>query len=180
MNFTVVAARYARALAGAIHSSEEFQRIASELQSLARLFETDPFLRGALENPALPRARRLELIGEIVRAAGLADKTKRFLELLEEHGRFAALGDIAEALSALRDEREGIVQADLTTAVPLDEALSRQWEATLGKLTGRTVRLKKIVDPAIIGGAVARIGSTVYDGSLKSRIGNLRQMLTRS
>src|SRR5262249_52236694 len=162
MTASAVATRYARALSSAVHSTEEFDRIASELAVLARLFGGDSTLRAALENPAVPAARRTEVLDEAARAIGLADKTRRFLDLLEQHGRLGALGDIAEASSAQRDEREGIVEAELTTAVPLDDSLSNQWESALGRLTGRRVRLKRRVDPAIIGGAVARIGSTVY------------------
>ena len=178
MSASIVATRYARALSSAIQSPEEFERVASELQALATLLG-DARVRAALENPAVPRARRLEIIEEVGRAARLLDKTRRFLGLLEEHGRLGAIGEASTAFSALRDEREGIVEAELTTAVPLEGSQAAEWETALGRLTGRKIRLKKRIDPAIIGGAVARIGSTVYDGSLKSRIRNMRQALTR-
>jgi len=177
MKNRVLATRYARALAHSLETQEEFALAAAELETLAELFASDSLLRATIESPAVALERRATVVREIARAAGLSGKTERLLSLLEEHGRIGLIGDIAGAFRMIRDERQGVVEAELTTAVPLDDDLTRRWEAALSGVTGKKVKLKRNVDPGIIGGAVARVGSVVYDSSLRSQLARLRRRL---
>ncbi len=172
-----LASRYARALAQALGTDEEFEQTADEIEALSKLLGTDTLVKAAFENPLIPRARRVALLEELSQTAGLSPKTTRLLRLLETHGRLGLVAEMAEAFARIRDERRGVIEAELTTAVPLEDSLSLEWERVLGSVTGLQVRLKKEVDPGIIGGAVARIGSIVYDGSLRSQMAALRQRL---
>jgi F-type H+-transporting ATPase subunit delta len=90
------------------------------------------------------------------------------------------MDDISEVFQEIRDDRLGAIAAEITTASPIDAALEQAWMKKLTEMTGRKVRLTKKVNPAILGGAVARIGSKVYDGSLKSRLAELREQLLAS
>jgi F-type H+-transporting ATPase subunit delta len=100
-----------------------------------------------------------------------------FLAVVAGHGRAAALPAIAEAFRAAKDEALGIVPATLITAAPLPADLVARAHAVLEKLTARKVRLTCEVEPALLGGAVTRIGSTVYDGSLSTQLGALRRRM---
>lgn len=177
MKNRALASRYARALAQTLTTDAEFEATATELDGLSEIIERTPQLRTALENPAVISSSREAILNELRRSAALSQKNSRFLDLMAEHGRLGILPDAVAVFRQLRDERLGIVEAELTTAVPIDGELEKQWQRKLGVLTGRTVRLRKRIDPAIIGGAVARIGSKVYDGSLRSRLSGLRERM---
>src|SRR5207247_9158096 len=115
-----------------------------------------------LVNPALQPSQRQALLGTIARAARLSDTTLRFLQLLGDRGHLALLPDVAAALGRIRDRRLGIVEAEVTTAVPLNGDLTARAQETLERTTGRKVRLAFKTDPALIGGMVAKVGSVVY------------------
>jgi F-type H+-transporting ATPase subunit delta len=177
MKDRVVATRYARALSQTLRTREDLEATSNELDLVSGLLEADARLRSLLESPALPATQRSSIVEEIITAAQLSEKTARFLRLLDEHDRLPLIEEIASSFTLIRDERIGIVEAELTTAVPLDETASAEWQSVLARISGQNVRLKKRVDPEIIGGAVARIGSLVYDGSLKSRLTALRRRM---
>src|SRR5208337_810031 len=98
---------------------------------------------------------------------------RNFTYVLIDHRRIAIIGEIREAFELHVDERLGFARAEVTSAAPLDHRVSANLEAELSRLTGKRMRLRFDVDPALLGGVVARIGSTVYDGSVR---GGLRQL----
>ncbi len=98
--------------------------------------------------------------------------------MIIDHRRIAILDEIREAFELLLDERMGFVRAEVTSAAPLDQQRSAGLESELSNLTGKRMRLRFAVDPELLGGVVARIGSTVYDGSLRGQLQQLRRQLT--
>src|SRR2546425_5517118 len=124
MSGSPLASRYARALALALGTDEEFEQTADEIEALSSLLGTDVLVKAAFENPLIPRARRVALLEELSQTAGLSPKTTRLLRLLETHGRLGLLAEMAEAFARIRDERRGGVEAGLTTGVPLEDSLS--------------------------------------------------------
>ena len=177
MKDRTAALRYARALEGAVDSVEDLNRAADGLAAAARVIAAVRRIGAAFENPALEAGRKKELIGTLSRMAGLSGKTDLLLKIMAEHGTLPLLPMVAEAAGLIRDRRLGIVEAEVTTAAPLSPEMTERTKQTLEKRTGRRIRLSLRTDPRIIGGMIARIGSTVYDGSVRRRLEALRSHL---
>jgi len=174
-----VARRYAEALAAALDDSA-LAGAAEQLRTLARMVAGSDELRAVLSNPAIPSARRTALVQSLLEGLGPSPQMTRFIEAMGRNERLPLIGEISSAVDRLLDERKGRVQAEVTTARPLGEAHRTKIREALGRLTGQTVHLEERIDPALIGGVVTRIGSTVYDGSLKSRLAGLKERILRS
>jgi F-type H+-transporting ATPase subunit delta len=175
-----LAFRYARALADLVlepGSAAEPQGIAAEIESFQRTLEAWPDLRLALESPTVPAARKRAVVGRLAECLPLSDLIRRFLFVLIDHRRVELLGDVHEAFQAVIDERLGLVRADVASARILGPEERRRILATLGRLTGLQARADFRVEPELIGGVVARIGSTVYDGSIRGQLQGLKQRL---
>ncbi len=177
MRSRALALRYARALASSLATEAEVETTLGELRALSGVLRATPRVKELFEDPALSEDRRRALAKEVTGAVKLSDKTTRFFTLLVEQDRMPILDDVVVLFQEIRDQRLGYVSAEVTTAVPLDAAQEAAWTKRLADLTGKKVQLTKRVNPDIIGGAVARVGSKVYDGSLKSRLEALRAQL---
>jgi F-type H+-transporting ATPase subunit delta len=153
------------------------ETIASELMFSAEVVGGDPRLLRFFDDPSVGRAHKDQTIVSLGKEAKLSDLTRRFLGVLVENRRMAALPAIARAFEGIKDERLGIVAAEATTAVVLSAAEQKRLRESLEKMTGCTVRLALKVDPRVMGGARTRIGSKVYDGTLKRQLGMLRERL---
>jgi F-type H+-transporting ATPase subunit delta len=103
--------------------------------------------------------------------------TKNFLNVVIQHDRMSLIGEIAAAFRTLLDERTGVAVAEITTARPLDDTEKQELAAALKARTGKQVRMNFALDPALIGGVTARIGSTIYDGSVRGQLARLRDEL---
>jgi len=129
-------------------------------------------------NPAVPAPRKRAAVAEAVQHAGARPIVGKLLVLLAERDRLALLPDL---LAAFRDRllaHQQVVRAEVTTATPLSAERAAQIQQSLATVTGRSVALATRVDPEVIGGLVARIGSTVYDASLATQLQRIRQRLT--
>ena len=194
MTSSALAKRYARSLAdvaaggaapargsaraaAAKRAPVALETIATELMLSAEVVGGEPRLLRFFDDPSVGRALKDQTIGSLGKEARLSELTRRFLGVLVENRRMAALPAIARAFEAIKDERLGIVAAEATTAVVLSAAEQKRLRDALQKMTGRTVRLAMRVDPRVIGGARTRIGSKVYDGTLKRQLGMLRERL---
>jgi F-type H+-transporting ATPase subunit delta len=191
---SALAKRYARSLSGvaggaaapargsaragaAKKAPAALETIASELMLAAEVVGGDPRLMRFFDDPSVARSFKDKAIGSLGTEAKLSELTRRFLGVLVENRRVAALPAIARAFEAIKDERLGIVAAEATTAVALSAAEQKRLRESLETMTGRTVRLALRVDPGVIGGARTRIGSKVYDGTVKRRLLALRDRL---
>lgn len=194
MTSSALAKRYARSLAdvaegeaaparGAARAAAAkkphagLESIAAELLLAAEVVGAEPRLLRFFDDPSIARALKDQATGSLGKVARFSDLTRRFLGVLVENRRMAALPAIARAFEAIKDERLGIVAAEATTAVVLSAAEQKRLRESLEKMTGRTVRLALRVDPDVIGGARTRIGSKVYDGTLKRQLASLRERL---
>ena len=173
----ILAARYARALADAVHEKEALEKTASELEFLAGAYRESKPLRDFLLNPAFPASRKAEALRAIVRKEGLSELTGRFVQILLEKRRVHLLPDVSAEFRRIEEQVLNRVSVEVTTAVPLDPTLRRKLAESLEKFTGKSVRLEAKVDPAVLGGARTRIGSTVYDGTVAARLRKLKQQL---
>ena len=172
-----LAARYARAMADAVREKEALERTAGELEFLARTYRESKPLRDFLLNPAFPAHRKAEALREIVREGGLSASTGRLVQILLDRRRFDILPDISVEFRRIEEQALNRVSVEVTTAVPLDPALRRKLAESLEEFTGKSVRLESKVDHAVLGGARARIGSVVYDGTVAARLQKLKQQL---
>jgi len=180
MPVSAVATRYANALADVVTAAGSAlppQNAVAEL----RFFETalrSPELRNALITPAVPPARKRAVIGRVADVLGLSRVTRNLLFVLTDHRRIAGLGDVADAFEQILDERLGFARARVASARELPEKQRAALTAALEKTSGKRIRAQFAVDPALIGGVVARIGSTVYDGSVRGQLQALERRLS--
>jgi len=179
MKDRAAALRYARAFEGALDGDAEIARAAEELEAVTQVMASDPAVSVALVSPAFEPARKKALLDTLARTAGLSPKSRVFLNLLAEHGRLGLLPLVTAQVSRIRDRRLGIVEAEVTTAAPMNSNLAERAKDALERSTGRKVRLAVKTDPSLIGGMVARVGSTIFDASIRMRLEALRSRIAR-
>ena len=139
------------------------------LSSIGRAVASHPELEHLLLHPAVARRAKNAVLAQL--AGDRAGKPLlSFLSVVADHGRAAQLPAIAEAFHSIREEAQGIVAASITTAAAMAPDLEDKTRAALERLTGKRIRLTTSVDASLLGGAVTQIGSTVYDGSLRTQL----------
>lgn len=178
MTNRTAAARYARALVDVARREADPEAIEGELSSFAALVQGHPALQRVLTSPAVPAAKKAALTAELVSRAGLSTVMGKLLRLLAARDRMALLPDLVEEYRRRLLEHLNVVHAEVVTASPLPADRSRALEQALAAMTGRTVSMTTRVDPAILGGVVTRIGSVVYDGSVRRQLEKMRETLT--
>lgn len=171
--------RYARAVMDLAISGNVVDQVGADLRGLAATYKTSPELADVLGNASYPRAQRAAIVAALLTRLGAQPLTRTFTSLLLDKERLAALPDIAREIDAMIEERAGRVRAEVTSATPLTPAQVTQLTATLEKLSGKKVMLSKHEDPQLLGGVVAKVGDTVYDGSLRTQLRVLRDQLAR-
>ena len=173
--------RYARALFDvAVKEQVDLQTLDDHLSAFVELFRQHPALEKVLLNPAVPAPRKRSAMAELVKSADVSPMLAKLLVLLAERDRLVLLPDL---LTSYRDrllEHQHVVRAEVTTALPLAPDRFQAIEQSLVHLTGRSVRLSTRLEPALIGGLVARIGGTVYDGSVTTQLDKMKRRLTES
>ena len=168
------ARRYAKAIFMIGVEEGKVDSLTRELNDLAATLKGSPELLGLLANPVVREDSRRAVMNDIAGRMGLSPTARNVVMLLSDRRKGALIPDVAAALAALGDEKAGKVQAEVTSAVPLSDAQYSRLTGVLEKLTGRTITLSRKVDPALIGGVVTRIGDKVYDGSVRTRLEELR------
>jgi F-type H+-transporting ATPase subunit delta len=175
----VVDLRYARALA-AVVSDQKLDLIAAQgqLNDFANLLAESVELREVLQNPSIPEQQKLKVLDTIAPRLGLSRPIRNFIALVTHHERLHELRDMITAYANLADENSGIAEVEITTARPLNDANRRLLEQQVAKLAGEPkVQATYLEDPSLLGGAVVRLGSTVYDGSVRGQLEQMRQRL---
>ena len=175
------AGRYARALFDvALKERLDLRAVARDLEALAGLVNTHPDLKRALSNPAIPAARKRAIVDALLALAPLTPVVSRTVGLLADRDRLVLLEDVNEAFRERLLEHEQVIRAEVTTAVALPADRVAALQQGIARATGRSaqhVQLETRVDPSILGGAVTRIGSTVYDGSITTQLQRLKRRL---
>ena len=177
---SVASSRYARALLDVVFDSRsglDPNRAGAQLQSIDALVSESAELKHVLLSPAVPNSRKRAVIAKLAPELGLDTKVLNFCYVLIDHRRIGQIAEIREAYQNALDERLGFLRAGVTSAQDLSDPQRNALQAELGKLTGKQIRMEYSVDPALIGGVVARIGSTVYDGSVRGQLDALRHRL---
>jgi F-type H+-transporting ATPase subunit delta len=169
-----LAERYAAALVDVSLANQQADQVKHELASFAAMVRESPDLHAFLSNPSIARATKHSAVEALVARMGASRTLRNYLFVIVDQRRAAMLGEIEQAFSRLLDARQGVTQAKVSSAAALTAQEQAELAAALTKLTGQRVQAQYITDPALIGGAVVRIGSTIYDGSVRTQLERLR------
>ncbi len=174
-----VARRYAKALRALAAAESRLEPVADELASFERLLADEPSLRKALTRPWIKAATKRAIVAAVAERLGLSSLTRNFLALVAQRRRLDLLPDILAAYRALVDEAAGRVRARVRSAADLTEAQQAAIRDRLGRRLGKAVLLETEVDPSLLGGFVAEVGSAILDASLTGQLRALREQLIR-
>ena len=174
-----VASTYARAFADVVVSAHlDANRAVGGLRRIATLLSESQDLRRVWENPAVPAEQKRKLLDAIVHREGIEHHVRNLIAILIDHRRIQFLGRIIEQLKKELDARMGFAEAHITSARELGDAEKRALEAQIEKVTGKKVRAHFGLDASLLGGAVVRVGSTIYDGSVKGQLEKIREAIS--
>ncbi len=173
----VIARRYATALLELGTETGQLDALVDEIGRAAAAYETSAELRKAFEDPLVPATAKKAILGDVADRLSLGATSKNALGLLLERRRIRALPAIFGRLREMADLKRGILRAEVSTAMPLPEDYFEKLQRELERITGRRVALDRTLDPSLLCGVVVRVGDTVYDGSLVSRLRQMREAM---
>jgi F-type H+-transporting ATPase subunit delta len=171
--------RYARALADvAVERKLDADQIVGEVHSLAQALGVSTELRIALETPSVPAAQKLKVLDAVVAKVGASPAARNFLAVLVQNRRIGALGEIARLFEAEMNERRGFSEAEVTSWRDLGEDEKSSLATRLEAVLGKKVRARYQKDESLLGGARIRVGSTIWDGSVRGQLRKLKEQLS--
>jgi F-type H+-transporting ATPase subunit delta len=174
-----VFSRYARAFADVVIGKKlDPRRAEDELAALVQMVESVPVLRTVWESPAVDAREKHAVLDKIIARIGGSRMLRNFVAVLIDNRRVAALPEIARQFELELNERLGLADAEVTSARELTEAERQALEARVRKVTGKEVRARYKTDRKVLGGAVVKVGSTIYDGSIRGQLEKLKQELS--
>lgn len=177
-----VAVRYARALVDVVTqpgaASGQPAAVREQLRAFEQVLKSSRELKNVLETPAVAAAQKRAVVERLGQLLGLSRPSLNFLFVLLDHRRLKLLDRILDLFERMLDERQGVAHAEVVTAAQLNDRQQELLRQALEALTGRQVHAQFAVDPRLVGGAVTRIGSTVYDGSVRGQLRQLQQRLS--
>ena len=175
-----VASRYARALVDVVlapASGAKPDRVRQDLRSFEQALASSPELGNALASPAVKRPKKRAVIARLAETLELSGVAKNFLLVLVDHRRTAELSGIIAAFERMVDERLGILKVDVASARELNEKQQAALVQRLEAMTGKKIFLNRTIDGDLLGGMVVRVGSTLYDGSVRGQLDSLSRQL---
>jgi F-type H+-transporting ATPase subunit delta len=174
-----VASTYARAFADVVFDMHlDAGRSIGGLRQIAELFSQSVELRRVWENPAVPVEQKRKLLDAIVQRSGIERPVRNLMAVLIDHRRLAFLKRIVEQLEKELNARLGFAEAQISSARELGDTEKRTLETQIAKTTGKKVRASYGLDPSLLGGALVRIGSTIYDGSVKGQLEKIKEAIS--
>ena len=177
MSVETVARRYALALADVVKNSSETENVKNELKTWEILINSNADLQSAFRNPSISQADKEKVLNNLIERTKPSKTTANFLHVLLRNGRLTEISEINQKFSSVLEERSGVVSANITSARELSETQRNEVLLNLELLTGKRMNLVFNTDESLIGGIVTRIGSTVYDGSVRTQLQELKQQL---
>lgn len=174
---TAIGRRYGKALLELAAEQGQTEKVDRELGELKKSWDDSEDLREIFQNPSVSQADRGKVVNALATKMGLSVLVKNTVKLLSDRNRTRHLPEVIEAYEKLSQEKAGRVRAEVITATPMPEAYFTQLQRTLERVTGKKVTLDKREDPSIIGGVVARVGDKVFDGSIRTRLDELKDEL---
>ncbi len=179
MSITTIANRYAKALADVIMERGQTLTVADEVKAFTQVVEENSELRDVFASPVIALDRKKAVLNEVLARMQFKPTTNNFLKLLLNNQRLHQIDVVRTSLMKELDERAGVVSADVTTARTLTTTEQENLLNQLQTATGKQVRIHFKIDPEIIGGVVTRVGSLIYDGSIKNQLALMKQQLAK-
>jgi F-type H+-transporting ATPase subunit delta len=177
LSLQTVARRYALALADVAIERKEEREVQVEVDFWVSMIESNPQLREVFVNPTIPYDQKRNVLEELISRTKVRPTTASFLQVLLKNQRFSQLREVVERFGYVLDERRGLVAATVITARDMSEESKKALQDTLAAATGKIVRLNFTTDEGLIGGFVTHIGSTIFDGSVRSQLERLAVQL---
>jgi F-type H+-transporting ATPase subunit delta len=174
-----VASTYARAFADVVLKDRlDADRSVAELHAVAKLLSESIELRRVWENPAIPAEQKRAVLDVIAQRDGISRQVRNLIAVLIDHRRTHFLQPIITQLEKELDQRRGFADAEVTSARSMGDAERREFETQIAKLTGKKVRARYAQDPSLLGGATVRVGSTIYDGSVRGQLERIKEAIS--
>jgi F-type H+-transporting ATPase subunit delta len=170
--------QYANALADIALAQGAADAVNKQLADVGAMYAESAELRNFLTSPAVDRGAKHAVIEKLLARIGASKIIRNFLFVMMDHQRAHILPEIIMAFQDVVRRRQGVAEAEISSAIELSAAQKAEFAFTLERLTGKRVETKYSLDPALLGGALVRIGDTIYDGSLRSRLNEMRTRLT--
>jgi F-type H+-transporting ATPase subunit delta len=177
MSIATVARRYAGALADVVLDRGEAKEVQHELQEWENLLQANANLQEVFRNPTIALDQKRAVLNKLIDRAKPRATTANFLKVLLQNQRLTELSEINHKFAGILDERAGMVAATVTTARPVPDAVQQNLQEKLTSLTQKKVRMNFQQDPELLGGLVTRIGSTIYDGSVRSQLQQIKERM---
>jgi len=174
MSVQMIARRYASALADVAIERGEAPDVQEELNAWERLIQSSTNLQEVFRNPTIALDQKRAVLNKLIEKARPRETTANFLKVLVQNHRLTELGEINRKFADVLDVRAGMIAATVTTARSVPEKAQEKLYETLTSLTGKKVRVNFATDAELIGGIVTRIGSTVYDGSVRNQLQQIK------
>jgi len=174
-----LARRYAKAVFEIGSTQGDLTKLGQDIRSLAKAMNESAELGHALTNPAIRRSDRRKVVDGLLQTIGVQTASRNLVYLLLDGERMGSLPAISRALDAMIEEKAGRLTAEVVSAKPLDPSQLSQINAALEKLSGKKVSVTTRQDPELLGGVVAKVGDTVYDGSLRTQLRAIRDELSK-
>jgi F-type H+-transporting ATPase subunit delta len=173
--------RYARAFADVVLARRlDADKAISSLETMEQILASSHELRTLLQNPSVPGDQKLRLLDALTKRINAPKEVRNFLAILVDHQRLGGFTEIVKEVKEQLNDRLGIADAEVISARELGAEERRILEAQIAKTTGKTVRAHYSQDPAVLGGAIVRVGSTIYDGSVRGQLQKLKEQLASS
>jgi F-type H+-transporting ATPase subunit delta len=178
---SVVSLRYAHALASVAEAQHlDAATACQQLDDFTQTLAGSRELREVLANPSITQVQKLKVLDAIAGRIGMFPQVRNFIAVVMGHDRLPELSEMVTEFATVSDEQAGMAEAEIISAHPLNDADRAELEAQVAKLAGGRVRATYREDKTLLGGAVVKIGSTVYDGSIRAQLSQLKQRLVNA
>ncbi len=174
---SAILGRYAKSIVDVAFEENQEPAVTEDLKTYREIFQAVPDLLDVFHSPAVPRESKEKLLAELIRIYPVTGLTANFLRILIQHNRIRYFQQVFENYQKLVNERKGIVAARVTTAAPLSEVELKSLRDSLAGITGKAVTLDVQTDNSLLGGLVVQVGSTIFDGSVRTQLAEMKQRL---
>lgn len=177
---SAILGRYARSLADVAFKENIEDQVIADLQTFREVFGTVPDILDVFHSPAVPRESKEKLLAELIARYPVNPISSNFLHILLQHNRIRYFSQILDGFLKTVNERKGVVFAKVTAAAPLSPRDLKMLETKLSEITGKLVNVESQTDKGLLGGVVVQIGSTVFDGSIRTQLAEVKRRLTET
>ena len=177
---SAILGRYAKSLSDVVFEEGVAEKVTEDLKTYSEIFHAVPDVLETFDSPAIPREAKENLLKELIARYPVHTLASNFLRILLDHNRIRFFQEIRDAFLQLVQEQMGMASAQVTAAEPLSQQELGNIEKRLSAMTGKRVTAQPQTDPSLLGGIVVQIGSTVYDGSIRAQLADIKRRLTET